>query len=100
MGSSARRRSCIVSALPLRLAPSSTGVVESSLSAFNVFTMASGELPTEFKFFLYCQEEAGGYYLIQAVVASLTLTIKPLGGDNDLNKIDQAVELMKTSLDE
>jgi hypothetical protein len=38
--------------------------------------------------------------LIQAVVASLTLTIKPLGGDNDLNKIDQAVELMKTSLDE
>jgi hypothetical protein len=91
MGSSARRRSCIVSALPLRLAPLSTGIVESSLSAFNTITMASGELPTEFKFF---------HYLIQAVVASLTLTIKPLGGDNDLNKIDQAVELMKTSLDE
>jgi hypothetical protein len=94
----------VVSALPLRLAPSSTDVVESSLSAFNVFTMASGELPTEFKFFLYCQEEAGGYYLIQAVVqkapASLTLTIKPHGGDNDRNKIDQVVELMKTSLGE
>ena len=90
MGSSARCRSCIVSALPLRLAPLSTGIVESSLSAFNVITMASGELPTEFKFF---------HYLIQAVVASLTLTIKPLGGDNDLNKIDQTVELMKTSLE-
>ena len=104
MGSIARRRSCIVSALPLRLAPLSTGIVESSLSAFNVITMASGELPTEFKFFLYCQEEAGGYYLIQAVVqkapASLTLTIKPHGGDNDRNKIDQVVELMKTSLGE
>eukprot|EP00804_Cyclotella_cryptica_P011819 CCRYP_015345-RA/>CCRYP_015345-RA protein AED:0.46 eAED:0.46 QI:0/-1/0/1/-1/1/1/0/70 len=70
--------------------------------------MASGELPTEFKFFLYCQEEGGGYFLIQAVAQkappSLALTIKPHGGDNDRNKrremIDQLIELIKTSLGE
>ncbi|KAL3766186.1 hypothetical protein ACHAWO_013164 [Cyclotella atomus] len=94
----------VVSALPLRAAPVSTDAVEGSLSAFNLFTMASGELPTEFKFFLYCQEEAGGFYLIQAVVqkapASLSLTVKSHGYQNDPTKVNQVVELIKTSLGE
>jgi hypothetical protein len=94
----------VVSAIPLRSAPSSTDVVESSLSAFNLFTMASGELPTEFKFFLYCQEESGGFFLIQAVVqkapASLSLTVKTHGSQSDPDKINQVVELIKTSLGE
>jgi vesicle coat complex subunit len=94
----------VVSAIPLRSAPSSTDVVESSLSAFNLFTMASGELPTEFKFFLYCQEESGGFFLIQAVVqkapASLSLTVKTHGCQSDPDKINQVVELIKTSLGE
>eukprot|EP00970_Alexandrium_tamarense_P018403 scaffold13335_cov174-Alexandrium_tamarense.AAC.3 len=101
----------VISALPISNSPSSTDTVEGALSAFSVFTMASGELPTEFKFFLYGQEEdsfGGGFFLIQAVVqkapASLTLTIKPNGGDIDPNKrkekIDQLVELIKTALGE
>ena len=99
----------VISALPMSAGPASTDVVEIALGNFNVMTMASGELPTEFKFFLYSQEEdafGGGYFLVQAVVmkapASLTLTIKPSGGDADPNKrkekIDQLVELIKSAL--
>lgn len=101
----------VISALPMRSGPTSPDLVESALSTFNVFTMASGELPTEFKFFLYGQEEdafGGGYFLIQAVVMkappSLTLTIKPVGGDVDPNKqkdkMNQLVELIKSALGE
>ncbi|KAL7540512.1 hypothetical protein ACHAXR_010922 [Thalassiosira sp. AJA248-18] len=101
----------VISALPMNSAPPSTDAVEGALGTFNVFTMASGELPTEFKFFLYGQEEdtfGGGYFLIQAVVmkapSSLTLTIKPNGGDMDptkrKEKIDQLVELIKSALGE
>lgn len=101
----------VISALPMRYSPASTSVVEGALGTFNVFTMASGELPTEFKFFLYTQEEdtfGGGYFLIQAVVmkapSSLTVTIKPSGGDVDptkrKEKMDQLVELIKSALGE
>ncbi|KAL7548846.1 hypothetical protein ACHAWF_012111 [Thalassiosira exigua] len=100
----------VISALPMRSAPLSTDSVETALSAFNVFTMASGELPTEFKFFLYGQEDdafGGGYFLIQAILAktppSMTLTIKTIGGDVDPNKkkekMYQLVELLKSALD-
>jgi hypothetical protein len=99
----------VISGLPMGSAPPSTEVVEGALSAFSVFTMASGELPTEFKFFLYAQEEeslGGCYFLVQAVAlkqpSSLNLTIKPVGGDADPNKrkekVDQLVELIKSAL--
>ena len=69
------------------------------------------EFPTEIKLFLYTQEEdafGGGYFLIQAVVTkaptSLSLTIKPSGGDVDPSKrkekINQLVELIKSALGE
>lgn len=85
--------------------------VEGALATFNVFTMASGELPEEFKFFLYGQEEdafGGRYFLVQASVtkASLTLslTIKTIGGDQNpkeqKEKTDQLVELIKSALGE
>ncbi|KAL7438936.1 hypothetical protein ACHAXH_003643 [Discostella pseudostelligera] len=101
----------VISSLPMRSRPTSTDAVESALGTFNVMTMASGELETEFKFFLYCQEEdyfGGSYFLIQAVVtkapSSLSLTIKPSGGDVDSNKqkekIDQLVELIRSALGE
>ena len=101
----------VISALPMTSAPPSADAVEGALGTFNVSTMASGELPTEFKFFLYSQEEdavGGGYFLIQAVVmkapASLSLTIKASGGDVDpakrKEKIDQLVELIKSALGE
>lgn len=99
----------VLSGIPMSSAPPSTDVVEGALSAFSVFTMASGELPTEFKFFLYAQEEdsfGGCYFLVQAVAlkqpSSLNLTIKPVGGDADPNKrkekVDQLVELIKSAL--
>ncbi len=99
----------VLSGIPMSSAPPSTDVVEGALSAFSVFTMASGELPTEFKFFLYAQEEdtfGGCYFLAQAVAlkqpSSLNLTIKPIGGDADPNKrkekVDQLVELIKSAL--
>ena len=101
----------VISTLPMGSVPTSTDAVESSLGTFNVKTMASGDLPTEIKLFLYTQEEdtfGGGYFLIQAVVtkapASLSLTIKPSGGDVDPSKrkekIDQLVELIKSALGE
>lgn len=99
----------VLSGIPMSSAPPSTDVVEGALSAFSVFTMASGELPSEFKFFLYAQEEdtfGGCYFLAQAVAlkqpSSLNLTIKPVGGDADPNKrkekVDQLVELIKSAL--
>ena len=99
----------VLSGIPMSSAPPSTDVVEGALSAFSVFTMASGELPTEFKFFLYAQEEdtfGGCYFFVQAVAlkqpSSLNLTIKPVGGDADPNKrkekVDQLVELIKSAL--
>lgn len=98
----------VISGLPMGSAPPSTEVVEGALGAFSVFTMASGELPTEFKFFLYAQEEesfGGCFFLLQAVAvkqpSSLNLTIKPVGGDADPNKrqkVDQLVVLIKSAL--
>mmetsp|Transcript_6736 Transcript_6736/g.14693 ORF Transcript_6736/g.14693 Transcript_6736/m.14693 type:complete len:869 (+) Transcript_6736:56-2662(+) len=110
-GTVADTEAVVLSAVPMRSGLTSTDAVESALSNFNVYTMASGELPTEFKFFLYGQEEdsfGGGYFLIQAVVmkapASLALTIKPIGGevnpDKRKEKIDQLVELIKSALGE
>lgn len=100
----------VVSALPMRSVPSSTDGVEGALGTFNIKTMASGDLPTEFKFFLYSQEEdafGGSTFLIQAVVtksppASLTLTIKQSGGDADPNKRKEKelIELIKSALGE
>ena len=50
----------------------STQSVEDALHAKNILTMASGEMPDEFKFFLYAQhaQHAGtkGMFLIEAVV--------------------------------
>ncbi len=101
----------VVVSLPMRSRPTSTEAVEGALSRFNIMTMASGELETEFKFFLHCQEEdfvGGAYFLIQAVVmkapSSLTLTIKPTVENVDSNKqkgkIDQLVELIRSALGE
>lgn len=101
----------VVISLPMSSRPPSTDGVEAALGTFNVMTMASGELETEFKFFLYCQEEdyyGGSFILIQAVVmkspASLTLTIKPSGeivnSNKQKEKIDQLVELIRSALGE
>lgn len=84
---SVRDADSIVSMVSLRSIPSSTAVVEQALAATNVFTMASGELPNEFKFFLYCKDSTtGSILLIQSNIGkldpepSMILTVKIHGG--------------------
>jgi AP-4 complex subunit beta-1 len=74
-----------VSAVPLTRLPSNTDEVETKLAASNMMTMASGELPNEFKFFLYAQDMTlTNTYLVQANVEKtadplLILTVKATG---------------------
>ena len=95
----------IVATIALRSLPSSTAEVESALSACNVLTMASGELASEFKFFLYAQDSAGDLFLIQSNLtksseALLILTIKVSGSSTqDPNaRVEQLTKMMQTAL--
>mmetsp|Transcript_18127 Transcript_18127/g.49459 ORF Transcript_18127/g.49459 Transcript_18127/m.49459 type:complete len:854 (+) Transcript_18127:342-2903(+) len=57
----------IVSMVPLPRMPADAGSVERALASHYIQTMASGELPTEFKFFLYAQaQNSGELFLIQS----------------------------------
>jgi len=59
----------MVSTVAMKNVPATTGEVESLLLRSSVATMASGELPTEFKFFLYAKEAStGNFFLIQSNV--------------------------------
>jgi hypothetical protein len=92
-----------VTAVPVASVPSSTDEVENRLGSIGVRTMASGELPTEFKFFLYAQDEVSdGLFLIQSNLSKggeplLILTIKTNGGI-DAPKVEQLVELIRLAL--
>jgi AP-4 complex subunit beta-1 len=97
----------IVSTASLSSIPPSTDVVESALGGVNVFTMASGELPNEFKFFLYAQDsESGSLFLIQSNIGKqdaeplMILTCKVTGADKDSDqrKVDQLMELVQSVL--
>ena len=92
----------IVATVVLRSLPLSTGEVESVLSAHNILTMASGELATEFKFFLYAQDSAGDLFLIQSNLtksseALLILTIKVSGSStsNPNARVEQLTNIMQ-----
>jgi vesicle coat complex subunit len=59
----------MVSTVPLGSLPASTGHVENALEVVGIKTMASGDLPSELKFFLYAQDSASScFFLIQANV--------------------------------
>jgi hypothetical protein len=96
----------IVTMIPMRGIPNNTDEVENKLANHNVMTMASGELPTEFKFFLYAQETASGaLVLIQGNIQKgdeplLILTVKVHGGDGlpDQQKVDKLSEVMTQAL--
>ena len=65
-----------VNTVVLKELPTGTDPVEQALAAVHVRTMASGELPTEFKFFWYAQDAATDcLFLIQANVEK---TVEPL----------------------
>jgi len=78
-----------VSAIPMKSMPVSTEAVERQLSSFHIFTMASGELPTEFKFFLYAASTSEELFMVQSNVNKadtadplLIVTIKTTNGSN------------------
>jgi AP-4 complex subunit beta-1 len=75
-----------VSMVPLKQLPTSADQVEQSLARVAVLTMASGELPNEFKFFLYATDSASGtVFLIQSNIEKteepiMIVTVKMSGG--------------------
>jgi len=90
-----------VTAIPMKFMPSSTDQVEQLLSSANVYTMASGELPTEFKFFLYAQGVENEWFLIQSNISKgdeplLIVTIKTT--NNNSKSAELLVEHLKTTL--
>ena len=96
----------LVSMVPLASVPIGTTDVEQALAASNVFTMASGELPGEFKFFLYCQDaSSGSMILIQSNISksdtepSMILTLKVTSTQgNDQSLVDQLTQVIQGAL--
>lgn len=91
--------------VPLSTRPGSTDDVERLLEHACIKTMASGELPTELKFFLYAQEvpPTGSIILVQASIAKdnssseMLLTIK-ISGPGGLEKVEAFVDVVKSAL--
>ena len=96
----------LVSMVPLASVPTGTTVVEQALAASNVFTMASGELPGEFKFFLYCQDSSSSsMILIQSNISksdtepSMILTLKVTSTKgNDQSLVDQLTQVIQGAI--
>jgi AP-4 complex subunit beta-1 len=96
----------IVATVALRVLPVSTDQVERALAGMNVMTMASGELPGEFKFFLYAQDSSSGStFLIQSNIEKtpdplmiITIKVAGTGGGTDQQKVDQLVEMVSLAL--
>jgi AP-4 complex subunit beta-1 len=78
----------IVSMVPMQRLPLSADQVERSLATSSVLTMASGELPNEFKFFLYAADtESGTVFLIQSNIEKtaeplMIVTVKVSGSES------------------
>jgi hypothetical protein len=96
----------LVSIVPLASVPAGTAVVEQALAAANVFTMASGEISGELKFFLYCQDvSSGSMILIQSNInkmdaePSMILTLKVTSTQgNDQSLVDQLTQIIQGAL--
>lgn len=96
----------IVSTIALRALPSTTDQVEKALAGMSVMTMASGELPGEFKFFLYAEDSnSGSTFLIQSNIEKtpdplmiITMKVAGTGGGTDQQKVDQLIQMMSLAL--
>jgi hypothetical protein len=93
-----------VEIVPLKLQPPNTDSVEIPLANMCIKTMASGELPSELKFFLYAKEAStGSFFLVQATVSKdatpceLLLTIK-VQGSGGSEKANAFVDTISTAL--
>jgi AP-4 complex subunit beta-1 len=90
--------------LPLKLQPPNTDSVEIPLAKMSIKTMASGELPSELKFFLYAKEASTElFFLVQATISKgttpceLLLTIKMHGSDG-VEKANAFVDTISNAL--
>jgi len=90
--------------VPLSSQPPSTDAVELPLAQASIKTMASGELPTELKFYLYAQEASpdASTILVQASIAKNTpceifLTIK-IAGPGGVEKAEAFVDILKSAI--
>jgi hypothetical protein len=97
----------IVSTVALSNVPATTGEVESKLAGYSVVTMASGELPTEFKFFLYAKEAiTGNMFLIQSNIGKageplMIVTVKvssDAGSANQQQQVDHLIREIQKAL--
>lgn len=96
----------IVSMVALRSIPSSPVAVEQALAGVNILTMASGDLPSEFKIFLYAQDQrSGAVLLLQANISKsgepmMILTIKISGGNksSDQTMVDELTKIIQGAL--
>lgn len=100
----------VVETVVLHTIPSSTGEIEAALSRIGVATMASGEMPDEFKLFLYALEEGGdgSIVLIQSNISKgneplMILTLKVEASDgtasqNASQKVDSLIPMIKDAL--
>ena len=95
-----------VSVVPLHALPSGTDQVERALQEASIMTMASGELPNEFKFFLYAEDAATGcVFLIQSNVEKtsepvMVVTVKVSGGNGGgaAPSVESLVDLINKAL--
>ena len=94
-----------VSMVPMQRLPANADQVERSLAANAVLTMASGELPNEFKFFLYASDStSGAIFLIQSNIEKssepfMVVTVKVSGGNQSAaTVVEKLIETMNKAL--
>ena len=94
-----------VSMVPMQRLPANTDQVERSLATNAVLTMASGELPNEFKFFLYASDStSGAIFLIQSNIEKssepfMVVTVKVSGGNQSAaSVVEKLIEIMNKAL--
>jgi hypothetical protein len=93
-----------VSTVPLAQLPASTDQVEQSLAAASIMTMASGELPNEFKFFLYAEDSVTrSFFLIQSNVEKtaeplMIVTVKVCGGSGGPALVESLMQVITSAL--
>jgi AP-4 complex subunit beta-1 len=98
----------IVSTVSLRSVPSSTDEIEAGLTSISVSTMASGELPAEFKFFLYAKHAtSGNFFLIQSNIGKageplMIITVKisgqTLSAEEQQQQVDRLIQEIQRAL--
>jgi len=96
----------VVETVMLSTIPPNADTVEAKLNAANVITMASGELPTEFKFFLYAQDSSTGcMLLVQSNISKtdseplMILTVKVTDAPPDAQaKVDHLTKVVQGAL--